>query len=290
MYGTPIKLTDCRLWQVTFAPLSPVIRKRRTTLLTAILTLVLATAIAPWAAHAQQDTLKILAYNIHHANPPSKPGFIDLPAIARVINASGADLVALQEVDVRTTRAGADSDQAAELGSLTGMYAHFVKAIDHQGGDYGVAILSRFPLLDQGGEHLPMAEGTGGEPRVVAYVTVEPVAGKPVTFANTHLDLKPENRALQAKRIAERLTEIPHPIILAGDFNAEPNSEAIGILDRHFKRSQIPNGYTIPVDKPTREIDYIMYRPANGFKVVRHVVINEPYASDHLPVYVELAY
>ena len=263
---------------------------RKTTLLALFLTLIAATTAACGSSNAPTDTLKTLAYNIHHANPPTKPGLIDLAAIARVINESGADLVALQEVDVRTERAGVDSDQAAELGARTGMHHHFVKAIDHQGGDYGVAILSRFPLVSHGGEHLPMAEGVGGEPRVIAYVTVEPVPGKPVTFASTHLDLKPENRVLQAKYIAELFAETPYPVIVGGDFNAVPTSDVIGILDQHFKRSQIPNGYTIPVTSPTREIDFIMYRPADRFEVIRHTVIDEQYASDHLPVYVELAY
>lgn len=257
-------------------------------LLAIFLILIVAKASACGSGSMKTDTLKTLAYNIHHANPPTKPGFIDLAAIARVISESGADLVAVQEVDVRTERAGVNSDQAAELGALTGMYHHFVKAIDHQGGDYGVAILSRFPFTAKGGEHLPMAED--GEPRVIAYVTVEPVPGKPVTFASTHLDLKPENRIVQAKRISELFADTPHPVIVGGDFNAVPTSDVIGILDQHFKRSQIANGYTIPVTNPTREIDFIMYRPADVFEVIRHTVIDEQYASDHLPVYVELAY
>lgn len=264
--------------------------KQRTTLLASILVLAVAVAIACAPQSAQTDTLKTLTYNIHHANPPSKPGIIDLPAIARVINDSGADLVALQEVDVRTERAGVESDQAAELGRLTGMHHHFVKAIDHQGGDYGVAILSRFPFTSTGGERLPMAEGVDGEPRVVAYATVEPVAGKPVLFASTHFDLKPETRLLQATRLAELFANATHPVIIGGDFNAVPDSEVIGLLDQHFTRSEIPNGYTIPITNPNREIDFIMYRPANQLEVVHHAVIDEQYASDHLPVYVELAY
>ena len=51
------------------------------------------------ASSADKNQLTVLSYNIHHANPPSKPDFIDLPAIARVIKESGADVVALQEVD-----------------------------------------------------------------------------------------------------------------------------------------------------------------------------------------------
>jgi hypothetical protein len=41
--------------------------------------------------------LRVLTYNIHHCNPPSKEGLIDLDTIARVIAKQNPDLVALQE-------------------------------------------------------------------------------------------------------------------------------------------------------------------------------------------------
>lgn len=81
--------------------------------------------------------IKVFTYNIHHANPPSKVGLIDLPAIAKVINESKADIVGLQELDVHTTRSGRELDEAVELGRLTGMHHYFVKAIDYAGGEYG---------------------------------------------------------------------------------------------------------------------------------------------------------
>src|SRR5687767_3450568 len=82
-----------------------------------------------WKAHLKKHTLKILCYNIHHASPPSKPGSIDLDAIAKVIMDHQPDLVALQEVDVFTGRSG-PYNQAEELGKRTGMSAYFFKAIN----------------------------------------------------------------------------------------------------------------------------------------------------------------
>src|SRR5690606_7643924 len=90
-------------------------------------------------------TVRVMSYNIHHAAPPSKPGVIDLDAIAAVIHAQQPDLVALQEVDVFTGRSG-PFNQAEELGKRTGMSAHFFKAIDHDGGEYGLAILSKLEV------------------------------------------------------------------------------------------------------------------------------------------------
>ena len=235
-------------------------------------------------------TLKILSYNIHHANPPSKSaeGLIDMESIAKVIRESGADLVGLQEIDVHTIRSGKELDQAKKLGEMTNMYSHFVKGIDYQGGEYGIAILSKFPILRADSLRLPMKPGIGGEPRVMAVITVEPVKGQKINFATTHLELNKENRELQAAAISHYFENTKSPVILCGDFNAKPESVEIKNLDLHFKRSSIPNGFTIPHLTPNREIDFIMYRPENRFKVLKHVVIDESYASDHRPVFVEL--
>lgn len=244
--------------------------------------------------HAQeakeQTVLKVLTYNVHHANPPSKDDFIDLQSIAKVINESGADLVALQEIDVDTERSGKGINQAAELGRMTGMNHFFVKGIDYEGGEYGIAVLSRFKILKTDSLRLPMKEGVSGEPRVLALITVSPAKGKKIVFASTHLDLKPETRILQAEAITNYLKQVEHPVVLGGDFNAMPGTAEIDIFDQHLTRSSIPDGFTIPVTNPKREIDFIMYKPQNRFKVQKHLVIDEQYASDHLPVYVELLY
>src|SRR5690606_41245520 len=73
---------------------------------------------------------KVLSYTLHHANPPSVPDKIDLEAIAKVINESGADLVGLQEVDVRTIRSGKSSNQAEALGEKTSMTVFFFNGIE----------------------------------------------------------------------------------------------------------------------------------------------------------------
>ena len=72
-----------------------------------------------------KTVLRVLCYNIHHANPPSQPDSIDIGAIATVIRNQQPDLVALQELDVYTTRSGKTLHQAEELGRLTGMNAFF---------------------------------------------------------------------------------------------------------------------------------------------------------------------
>ena len=232
--------------------------------------------------------LTVMTYNIHHCNPPSAGTTIDVAAIARVINKAKPDLVALQEVDVNTERSGKGLNQARELARQTGMHYFFSKAIDHQGGDYGVAVLSRFPIVDSTRLILPIDPAIGGETRTIAAITVEIAKGKRIIFASTHLDLKEQNRLTQADQIVNLFKDSNLPVVLAGDFNALSDSRVMQLLDQHFTRSCQDCQPTIPVRNPNRAIDFIMFKPANAMKPLPTRVIDEQYASDHLPVVAEL--
>ena len=245
----------------------------------------LATAVSPTNHPAD---ITVLCYNIHHANPPSKPGLIDITAIANVIKQQQPDVVALQEVDVHTSRSGSDVHQAEELGRLTGMTAYFAKAIDYGGGEYGVAILSKLPMENMKNIPLPTEDATNGEHRTLATAVLTLPGDRKIVFANTHLDAQSNdtNRQLQMKKILEVLKQETLPVILAGDLNAVPSSDVIRQLDSYFTQSCMGGGcpFTVPVVKPNKTIDYIAYAPAGKFTVVSHAVVPEEYASDHRPV------
>lgn len=231
--------------------------------------------------------LRVLCYNIHHCSPPSKPDLIDVDAIARVINAQNPDLVALQEIDVRTTRSGTDLDQIQALATKTNMKFFFAKGIDYGGGEYGVGILSKFDILDSKRYPLPSDPDTKGEPRVLATVRVKNQQGFEFIFGSTHLDAQKANtnREMQITEITKIAASQTLPMILAGDFNATPDNQVIKTLDQHFQRTCTTCAPTIPVINPNKAIDFITFRPKGKFKVVSHVVIPESYASDHLPVF-----
>ena len=233
------------------------------------------------------NTLRVLSYNIHHANPPSRPDFIDIGAIANVIKQQNPDIVSLQEIDVNTSRSGKTLHEANELARLTGMQAYFAKAIDYSGGEYGVAVLSKLPMEGMKRVQLPTEESSKGEPRVLGSVIITLPTGNKIVFAFTHLDAQraQTNRLLQIRKISEILQTEQLPVIVAGDLNATPGSEVINILDSSFTRTCINGcGFTIPVEIPNKTIDFIAYKPSGKFKVLEHKVIDEKYASDHLPV------
>lgn len=230
--------------------------------------------------------LKILTYNIHHANPPSKPNVIDIAAIANVIIKQQPDIVALQEIDVHTNRSGKTINEAEDIARLAGMKYYFAKAIDYDGGEYGVAILSKFPMEKTSKNPLPTAEGTGGEHRTLATAIINLPGNKKIVFACTHLDAQKNdtNRLLQIQKIADILEGEKLSVIIAGDFNSTPSKSVINILDKYFTRTCNDCAFTIPVINPTKTIDFIAYKPSDKFIVTEHKVIDEKYASDHLPV------
>ena len=231
------------------------------------------------------DTLTIVSYNIHHGNPPAKPEVIDLDAIAKVIADAKADLVALQEVDVNIKRSG-NINQAAYLAKKLGMYFYFAKAIDHDGGDYGVAVLSKFPIEEQNMLKFSRIEGRKAEDRVLATITVKLNSGKKIKFASTHLDHTKDEalRLIQVSEIEQQAKKEKKPFIVAGDFNAVPTSATIQLLDKAFTRTCTDCGFTIPVVNPKRTIDFIAYKQNKKISVLHHEVIQEHLASDHLPI------
>lgn len=238
---------------------------------------------------AKKQTIRVMTYNLHHCNPPSAGDKIDVKAIADVIIREKADLVALQEVDVNTERSGKGNNQAKMLADMTGMHYYFSKAIDHQGGDYGVAVLSKYPIVDSVRYGLPIHADKPEEQRTIAAVTIQLPGKKNIIFASTHLGLKEPNRLLQSEKIVKEFGNAQFPMILGGDFNAVPDSEPIKYLDQYFQRTCLNDcGWTIPVEKPNKTIDFIMFKKGDPFKVKSTKVVEEKYASDHLPVISEI--
>ena len=254
------------------------------------LTVILATVLAACAAaHADAPLrLRVLTYNIQHgAGMDNK---IDLPRIAEVIKRAQPDAVALQEVDNKTARSKG-VDQAAELGRLTGMHAAFGKAMDLQGGQYGEAVLSRFPLAKI--ENHPLPHTAGREPRAALAVQITPADDRStIMFIGTHLDHQGDAlRLKQAEEINKLVANDDMPAVLAGDFNAEPDSPPIkAILQRWTDATADAPQKTWPADKPTEKLDYVFFRPAGAWRVVEKRVIEETAASDHRPLLVVLEY
>ena len=118
-----------------------------------------------------------------------------------------------------------------------------------------------------------------------------------VRFINTHFDwlrtIGSQESRLATVEVIERgfFSDAKSlPAILTGDLNAEPESEP---LNKLYEKGWVAETlgkdlYTIRSTNPTRQIDYVLVRPAENWKVVDVVILDEPVASDHLPVVMTL--
>lgn len=235
------------------------------------------------AADRPMAPLRLMTFNIHHGE--GLDGRLDVDRIAKVIIDAEADIVGLQEVDRGVERTGR-RDLLKELADRTGLRYAFGKNIDLQGGDYGNAVLSRFPIVSEGNRLLePLG---GGEQRGVLQTVVD-VAGQRLLVLTTHFDHRRDSE--QRPRSAEQMVEMAGqwgegPLVMLGDFNDVPGSAAhrtlTAIATDAWTAAGEGDGYTIPVAAPTRRIDWILLR---GLKAETAQVVTTD-ASDHLPVLV----
>jgi len=251
---------------------------------------------------AEDIQIKILTYNVLGGR--NTDGSKNLDRLADVISALDPDIVALQEVDRNTGRLDG-LDLPAELAQRTGMVSAFGRAMYYDGGEYGEAVLSRFPISDVTNHALPHLEAS--EPRAALAVTVEiPNTDLSFVFIATHLDHQrsPEDRIAQAGEINKILALYEgQSVILAGDLNATPESETMKILYSNLSDSwpEEKDGSTFSSENPRRRIDYILYRSPDQWTVVNQYrgidvrTDDEEWmellrlASDHLPLMAEMS-
>lgn len=245
------------------------------------LSAVIALMFSCLTTYSQGDviTLRIMSYNIRHG--AGMDDVIDLDRQAAVISDAMPDIVGLQEVDSCVKRSGY-KPQAALLGSKTGMYATFGGAIPLTGGKYGVAILSKQKPLSYRNIPLP-----GAEKRTMLVCEFEDYV-----FATTHLDLEEENRLASLPIILEEAARWDKPFFICGDWNDTPSSTLIKTMKKNFRflsyLTDSSTYYTFPAGSPKRIIDYIASYGKVYNSIKSRKVINEPVASDHRPILVEV--
>ena len=238
---------------------------------------------------AAAEPLRVMTYNIQHGEGIDQK--IDLARIAKVITAAQADLVALEEVD-RGVKRTAGVDEPAELARLTGLTAYFDNNFHYQGGEYGNAVLTRFPIKRAQNTHYRMLRPS--EQRGVIQLVLD-VRGRDVLFMATHIDYRADDSERlinidELKQIVTDATAAKLPVILCGDFNDIPGSRTHGkvktFLTDTWEIVGQGKGLSYSTEKPVKRIDYVWITPATIEPVSIAVLKSD--ASDHLPVLAEL--
>ena len=228
-----------------------------------------------------------MTYNIHVGVGMDKQ--LDLQRIAGVINKEKPDLVGLQEVD-RGVQRTQRIDEIVELSKLTRMDYAFAFNLPYQGGQYGVAILSRFPI--RATEHRLYKNLREAERRGFIRAEVK-IDGRLVHFATTHLDYQHDDgRLFEAQQMLAFLSNVKGPLIVVGDFNDTPAGGTYklmsGLFDDAWGDSRGgDDGFSYPADKPAKRIDYIFARRSDGIRTRRAWIV-QTLASDHIPVVADL--
>jgi len=233
------------------------------------------------------QSVRVMTYNIHVGVGMDKK--LDLPRIAGVINSQHPDLVGLQEVDRGVTRTQ-QIDEIAELAKLTKMDYAFAFNLKYQGGQYGVAILSRTPIRTT--DHRLYLNTREAERRgfIRAQVNVGKVS---LNFVTTHLDYQHDDeRLFETKQLLDALQGIKEPLIVVGDFNDVPAGAAYKLMRQQFDDAWVDSnkdaeGFSYPADNPAKRIDYILTRTSDSIRTKRAWIV-QTLASDHVPVVADL--
>lgn len=226
--------------------------------------------------NSKDSEVRLMSYNVRNAI--GVDGVMDYQRIASVIMHADPDVVALQELDSMTRRSRG-RDLLASLAGATGMRATFAKAIDYDGGSYGIGVLSKQTPLSVRTVALPGSE----EARRLLIVEF-----KDYVFACTHLSLTEADRMRSVELIGSAASGWEKPFFIAGDWNMEPDDAALQAMQQDFELVSNTGLYTYPADLPTACLDYIgvMRGTARNLEVVSADVIDVPDASDHRPVLV----
>lgn len=225
----------------------------------------------------QPNVLRVMTFNIKSAQ------VTNLAAIASVINDARVDLVALQEVDRDSDRSG-HVDQAARLGALTRMNHVFRATRPLPGGQYGVALLSRFEVLSAVAHDLP-AEGF--EPRVYVDARLDLGGGRRLRLGFTHLDFHVAAAQPQVREVL-RLTSASPPSLILGDFNFTPDRPVHDVMAAQYRDAWNVvgegRGPTVPAAHPGARIDYVWITRGAGSPRPLCAYVPDTTASDHRPV------
>jgi endonuclease/exonuclease/phosphatase family metal-dependent hydrolase len=231
------------------------------------------------------DSFRVLVYNIHAGKDAA--GVDNLERVAAIINDADAHLVLLQEVDRNTERSG-KIDQLAELERLTSMRGAFGKSLDYQGGEYGIAVLSRWPIAASSVIPLPTEPpqpraGGSIEPRIGLFVLTNGIR-----LFNTHLDAtRDETYRLQEIGHLLEAARQEEPLFIGGDFNAEPPSavheRAASAFRDAWSECGSGDALTFPASTPVKRIDYLFL--AGDARCTAASVLATT-ASDHRPLLV----
>ncbi len=226
--------------------------------------------------------MRLMTYNIQSGRDAYKN--LDLSKCEETIREFNPDILALNEVRMKTKDVG-DTEQARKLSENLNMHFFFAKAIDFNSGEYGIALLSKFPIREACGipvPPLPMEKREARyEDRVLLKAELD-VNGKRVFAFVSHFGLSNAERISATELFESEIVKIEDPAIFMGDLNMKPDDQLIQKIKKHIRdlseNETFMTHHTLTLED---RIDYIF---ASDHFVCDKVFSPFSTASDHLPI------
>ncbi|WP_298459130.1 endonuclease/exonuclease/phosphatase family protein [uncultured Cellulomonas sp.] len=223
--------------------------------------------------------MRLATFNILHGRSPAD-GRVDLDRLGAAVRGLDADVLGLQEVDRDQPRShGADLTAVAAdamgaphhrfvatLAGTPGLWSAATGDLQPRTASYGIALLSRWPVLSWHALALPALRGqvpvvfpgrrrptlVRDEPRAAVAAVVDAPPG-PVTVVATHLTFIPGWNAVQLRRLVRMVRHLPRPVVVMGDLNLAGTAPA-----RLSGMRALATAATFPVAAPQRQLDHIL--------------------------------
>jgi Metal-dependent hydrolase len=234
---------------------------------------------------------------------------VDLDLVANAIKVMNVDIITLEEVDQNTTRSDG-LDQAKIIAEKTGMFYAFGKATDMKGGNYGNAILSKYPIEKT--KVFPLPSGSFEQRALMLSKINVPGFDAPIYVFNSHFDWHEEDevRMSQARFINSIVfddldldEEFPNLatgiMLLLGDFNSVKSDRVVKELEKYWNLVKQDNvdTRTWPAGNPGLDLDHIFTSRNQVWEIKELIIPNDgkywkeipwPLVSDHIPVIARL--
>jgi endonuclease/exonuclease/phosphatase family metal-dependent hydrolase len=212
---------------------------------------------------------------------------VDLAAVIAGVQALGADVLAVQEVDRELARSGRQ-DQPRQIVEAFGpeVFWSYAPALigddfrpltgpDPGGPAYGNLLLSRLPL--EVVEHLRFPPAGGGEQRTALIGTVR-AGSRPITVGGVHLSNKQGHNVRQLRELQGVMAQRAAPRVLLGDLNLTSLPLTLGSR-RGWPESG--HGGTFPNSRPNRQLDHVLRNEPAGVLIPRGFRVVAAPVSDH---------
>ena len=226
--------------------------------------------------------MRLMTYNIQSGRDAYKN--LDLSASENTIREFSPDILALNEVRMKKLDVG-DTEQAKVLAENLSMHYYFAKAIDYNGGEYGIALLSRFPIVRAEGIPVPPLPEEKREKRYEDRVLLKAeldVNGKTVFVFVSHFGLSNAERESATALFETEIAKIEAPAVFMGDLNMKPEDALVGRIKKYLtdlsENESFMTHHTLTLED---RIDYIF---ASNHLSCEKIFSPFSLASDHLPI------